>query len=57
MDKHDFKKILIDYCVFVKKYVGGDFIILFLYVDDMLIFGTNLLVVNETKKLCLLFLK
>jgi len=30
-----------DHCAFMKKYVEGDFIILLLYVDDMLIVGNN----------------
>lgn len=37
-----------DQCVFMKKYVEGDFIILLLYVDDMLIVG------NSTKRIALL---
>ena len=39
MVEHNFKKTLTDHCVFVKKYASGDFIILLLYVDDMLIIG------------------
>ena len=39
MAEHDFKKTLTDHCVFLKKCVSGDFIILLLYVDDMLIIG------------------
>ena len=30
-----------DHCVFVKKFNGGDFLILLLYVDDMLIVGRD----------------
>ena len=37
-----------DQCVFMKRYVEGDFIILLLYVDDMLIVG------NSTKRIALL---
>jgi ATP-binding cassette subfamily B (MDR/TAP) protein 1 len=37
-----------DHCVFTKRYAEGDFIILFLYVDDMLIVG------NGTKRIALL---
>jgi len=37
-----------DQCVFMKRYVDGDFIILLLYVDDMLIVG------NSTKRIALL---
>ena len=41
---------LSDSCVY-SKMIGADGVLICLYVDDMLIFGTNLLVVNETKKL------
>ena len=37
-----------DHCVFMKRYAEGDFIILLLYVDDMLIVG------NGTKRIALL---
>jgi len=37
MPKRDFRRTLTNYYVFVKKYAGGDFIILLLFVDDMLI--------------------
>ena len=30
-----------DHCVFVKKFEGGDFLILLLYVDNMLIVGRD----------------
>ena len=50
MAKHDFKKTLIDHCVFVKKYDGGDFIILLLYVDDMLIVGHDPKKISSLKK-------
>ena len=32
------------------KVIGSDCVIICLYVDDMLIFSTNMHVVNETKK-------
>jgi len=31
--------------------IGSDYVIICLYVDDMLIFGTNMSVVNEAKRL------
>jgi len=37
-------------CVY-SKLIGSDCVLICLYVDDMLIFSMNLLVVNETKKL------
>ena len=50
MAKHDFKKTLTDHFVFVKKYDGGDFIILLLYVDDMLIVGHDPKKISALKK-------
>ena len=41
MTKNDCKKTLADHCVFVKRNGHGDFIMLQLYVDDMLIVGHN----------------
>ena len=41
---------LSDSCVSSKR-IESDCVIVCLYVDDMLILGTNLLVVNETKEL------
>jgi len=41
---------LSDSCVYSKR-IDSDCVLIYLYVDDMLILGTNLLVVNETKKL------
>jgi len=38
-----------DSCVY-SKMIGSDCVLICLYVDDMLIFGRNLLVVNKTKK-------
>ncbi|KAL0373734.1 UNVERIFIED_CONTAM: Retrovirus-related Pol polyprotein from transposon TNT 1-94 [Sesamum radiatum] len=37
-----------DTCVYSKSF-GLDYVIICLYVDDMLIFGTNLMVINDTK--------
>jgi hypothetical protein len=37
-----------DRCVYY-RYGGGHFVILCLYVDDILIFGTNMDIVNEVK--------
>ena len=42
MVDHGFNKMKADHCVFVKKYDGGDFLILLLYVDDMLIVEQDL---------------
>ena len=39
-----------DSCVYLKR-IGSDCVLICLYVDDMLILGRDMLVVNETKKL------
>ena len=39
-----------DHCVFVKRYDGGDFLILLLYVDDMLIVGRDMKKIESLKK-------
>jgi len=39
MENYCFNKIMCDHCVFVKKFGDNDFIILLLYVDDILIVG------------------
>jgi len=37
--------------MFILKMIGSNYVIICLYVDDMLIFGTNVFVVNEAKRL------
>ena len=37
MVEHNFQKTQAGHCVFVKRYDGGDFLILLLYINDMLI--------------------
>ncbi|GAA0142614.1 transmembrane signal receptor [Lithospermum erythrorhizon] len=49
MVQHGFKRTLIDQCVFVKKLTDVDFLILLLYVDDMLIVGKNIAMINDLK--------
>lgn len=44
MERNNYGKTTVDHCVFVKKLSDGDYIILLLHVDDMLI------VDHETKK-------
>lgn len=39
-----------DHCVFFKRFGDDDFIILLLYVDDMLIVGRNMSRINQLKK-------
>ena len=50
MVDHRLHKVQADQCVFVKKYDGGDFLILMLYVDDMLIVGPDLKKIRSLKK-------
>ncbi|CAL1392755.1 unnamed protein product [Linum trigynum] len=50
MGEQGYKKTTSDHCVFVKKFPDGDFIILLLYVDDMLIAGQNVSKINDLKK-------
>ncbi|GKV28962.1 hypothetical protein SLEP1_g37944 [Rubroshorea leprosula] len=48
MGEHKFARTESDHCVYVKRYPDGDFLILLLYVDDMLIVG------HDTKKIAAL---
>jgi ATP-binding cassette subfamily B (MDR/TAP) protein 1 len=48
MTELGYSKAQPDHCVFTKRCAEGDFIILLLYVDDMLIVG------NDTKRIALL---
>ena len=50
MCEQGYKKTTSDYCVFVKKFSNNDFIILLLYVDDMLIVGKDISMINKLKK-------
>ena len=45
-----YHKTQADHCVFVKKFEGGDFLILLLYVDDMLIVGRDQAKIRMLKK-------
>ncbi|KAK4404061.1 Retrovirus-related Pol polyprotein from transposon TNT 1-94 [Sesamum angolense] len=49
LSSNGFKTNASDTCVYTKLF-GCDCVIICLYVDDMLIFGSNLQVINETKK-------
>lgn len=50
MIKHGYKMTKADHCVFMQKFSDGDFIILLLYVDDMLIVGKNISRIKELKE-------
>ena len=45
-----YQKTTSDYCVFVRKFSNDDFIILLLYVDDMLIVRKNISNIKRLKK-------
>ena len=57
MTDHGFDKTQADHYVFVLKYDGGDFLILLLYVDDMLIVRRDLKKIASLKKSLRRFLK
>ncbi|KAL5863382.1 hypothetical protein ACOSQ3_000896 [Xanthoceras sorbifolium] len=50
MEKNEYNRTTADHCVFIKKFSDGDFIILLLYVDDMLIVGQDIGKINKLKK-------
>ena len=50
MGEQGYKKTTSDHCVFVQKFSDDDFIVLLLYVYDMLIVGQNVCRINNLKK-------
>ena len=50
MEKNGYKKSVFDHCVFIKRFDDGDFVILLLYVDDMLIVGHDGAKIASLKK-------
>ena len=50
MKNHGFSKIMCDHCVFVKKFGDNDFIILLLYVDDILIISQDTSKIDNLKR-------
>jgi len=50
MFEHGYKKTTSDHFAFVKRFANNDFIILLLYVDDMLIVGKDISMINKLKK-------
>ena len=50
MTDQGYHKSQADHCVFVKKFEGGDFLILLLYVDDMLIVRRDQAKIRMLKK-------
>ena len=56
MMQHYFVVNTCEFCVY-SKLIGLDCVIIGIYVDGMLTFGTNVHVVNGIKNCCLLILK
>ena len=50
MVEHEYDRTASDHCVFVKKFSNGEFIILLLYVDNMLIVGRDTGKIDKLKK-------
>ncbi|GLU05736.1 hypothetical protein SLE2022_228170 [Rubroshorea leprosula] len=50
MRQYGYKRTSSDHCVFVKKVFANDFVILLLYVDDMLIVGQNASRIKKLKQ-------
>ncbi|KAJ8492114.1 hypothetical protein OPV22_013835 [Ensete ventricosum] len=49
MIENEYKRIALDHCVYIKRF-GENFIILLLYVDDMLILGKDMSMIYRLKK-------
>ena len=50
MREQGYRKTTFDHCVFVQKFSDDDFVILLLYVDDILIVGRNVSRTDKLKK-------
>ena len=50
MVEHRYDKTASNHCMFVKKFFNGEFIILLLYMDDMLIVGRDIGKIDKLKK-------
>ena len=50
MVEHGYDRAAFDHCVFVNKFFDEEFIILLLYVDDMLIIGRDIGKIDKLKK-------
>ena len=49
MMDHKYKRTIVDQCVYFRKFSNGNFIILLLYIDDMLIIGQDTTMINKLK--------
>ena len=50
MLENGFQRLGVDHCVYIKRYDQGKYIILLVYVDDMLIVGHDKNKINRLKK-------
>ena len=50
MLEHGFKRLEANHCVYIKRYGQEEYIILFLYLDDMLVIGNDKNMINKIKK-------
>ena len=50
MLRHAFVRSEVDHCVYIKRFERGSFIILLLYVDDMLVVGPDMTKIKRLKK-------
>ena len=50
MVEHEYDRTASDHCVFVKKFSNEEFIILLIYMDDMLIVGRDIGKIDKLKK-------
>ena len=50
MMSHGYKRLVADQCVYVRRFQNDKFVILLLYVDDMLIVGEDRSMINKLKK-------
>ena len=49
MVDHGYKRTEADHCVYFRKFLNGNFIILLLYIDDMLNVGQDAKVISRLK--------
>ena len=47
---HGFKRTAVDQCVYVQKFLDGNFVMLLLYVDDMLVIGQYANMIRKLKE-------
>ena len=50
MMSHEYTKTDVDHCVYVKQFLGDKFIILLLYVNDMLIMRRDMKMISDLKR-------